>query len=81
MTLMAKITVVKTFAPPKLIYLFTVLPDPTKQIINKLNSEIFSFIWDSKPDKIQRTRLYQDYKKGGLRLINLEHFIYSLKAS
>ena len=50
--------VVKTFALPKLIYPFTVLADPTKQIINKLNSEIFSFIWDSKPDKIQRTRLY-----------------------
>ena len=78
---MGKITVVKTFALPKLIYPFTVLADTTKQIINKLNSEIFSFIWDSKPDKIQRTRLYQDYKNGGLRLINLEHFIYSLKAS
>ena len=81
LTLMGKITVVKTFALPKLIYPFTVLADPTKQIINKLTSEIFSFIWDSKPDKIQRTRLYQDYKNGGLRLINLEHFIYSLKAS
>ena len=81
LTLMGKITVVKTFALPKLIYPFTGLSDPTKQIINKLNSEIFSFIWDSKPDKIQRTRLYQDYKNGGLRLISLEHFIYSLKAS
>ena len=81
LTVMGKITVVKTFALPKLIYPFTVLPDPTKQIINKLNSEIFPFIWDSKPDKIQRTRLYQDYKNGGLSLINLEHFIYSLKAS
>ena len=54
----------------QLIYPFTVLPDPTKQIINKLNSEIFLYIWDSKPDKILRTRLYQDYKNGGLRLIN-----------
>ena len=81
LTLIGKITIVKTFALPKLIYPFTVLADPTKQIINKLNSEIISFIWDSKPDKIQRTRLYQGYKNGGLRLINLEHFIYSLKAS
>ena len=83
LTLMDKITVVKTFALPKVIYPLTVLPAPTKQIINnlKLNSEIFSLIWDSKADKIQRTRLYQDYKNGGLRLINLEHFIYSLKAS
>ena len=60
LTLMGKITVVKTFT--KLIYHFTVLLDPTNEIISKLNSEIFSFIWDSTPDKIQRTRLYQDNK-------------------
>ena len=51
LTLMGKITVVKTFALPKLIYPFTILADPDKQIINKLNFEIFSFIWDSKPEK------------------------------
>ena len=76
LTLMGKITVVKTYALPKLIYPFTVLADPTKQIINKLDSEIFSFIWDSKPDKLQRTRLYQDYKNGGLRLINKLRTLY-----
>ena len=81
MTLTGKITVIKTFALPKLIYPLTVLPDPMKQIINKLNSEIVSFIWDSKPDKIQRTKLFQYYKNGGLTLINFKHFIYSLKAS
>ena len=44
LTLLGKITVVKTFVLPKLIYPFTVLPDPPKQTINKLNSEIFSSI-------------------------------------
>ena len=41
-------TVVKSFALPKLIYPFTVLPDPTKQTINKLDSEIFLFLCNSK---------------------------------
>ena len=78
---MGKITVIKTFALPKLIYPFTVLLDPPKEVIQKLNSEIFSFIWDSKPDKIKRSTLYKDYKNGGLRMINLECFLNSLKAS
>ena len=81
LTLMGKITVIKTFALPKLIYPFTVLLDPPKEVIQKLNSEIFSFIWDSKPDKIKRSTLYRDHKNGGLRMINLECFLNSLKAS
>ena len=40
-TLMGKITVVKTFALPKLIYPFTVLADPSKQILNKLILKYF----------------------------------------
>ena len=35
--LMGKTTVVKTFGLPKLIYPFTVLADPTKQIWCKIN--------------------------------------------
>ena len=81
LTLMGKITVIKTFALPKLIYPFTVLLDPPREVIQKLNSEIFSFIWDSKPDKIKRTTLCRDYKNGGLRMINLEYFLNALKAS
>ena len=52
-----KITVIKTFALPKLIYPFTVLLDPPKEVLQKLNPEIFYFIRDSKSDKIKRTTL------------------------
>ena len=81
LTLMGKITIIITFALRKLIYPFTVFLGPLKEVIQKLNSEIFSFIWDSKPDKIKRTTLYRYYKNGGLRMIILECFINSLKAS
>ena len=81
LTLMGKITFIKTFALPKLIYPFTVLLDLPKEVIQKLNSEIFFFVWDSENDKIKRSTLYRDYKNGGLRMINLECFLNSLKAS
>ena len=80
LTLMGKITVVKTFALPKLIYRLTVLENPPEEIIKKIKNIIFMFIMDSKPDKIKRTILTQDYKKGGLRLTNIDYFIETLKA-
>ena len=80
LSLMGKFTVVKTFALPKLIYPLTVLNNPPADIINKIKSEIFIFIWDSKPDKVKRLVLMQDYKNCGLRLINIDYFIDALKA-
>ena len=62
LSLMGKITIIKTFALPKQIYPFAVLLHPLKEVIQKLNSEKISFIWDSKPDKIKRITLYRDYK-------------------
>ena len=77
---MGKNTVVKTFALRKLIYPLTVLNNPPEHIINKIKTEIFKFIWESKPDKIKRSVKMQDYKNGGLRLINVDYFIEALKA-
>ena len=80
LSLMGKITVVKTFALPKLIYPLTVLNNPPLDILKKIKFEIFNFIWDSKPDKIKRSVIMQDYKNGGLGLINIDYFIEALKA-
>ena len=80
LSLMGKVTVVKTFALPKLIYPLTVLDNPTEEIIKKIKTEIFNFIWESKLDKIKRSVLMQNYKNGGLRLLNIDYFIEALKA-
>ena len=72
LTLMGKITVVKTFALPKLIYPLTVLDNPSEEIITTIKTSIFKFIWNSKPEKIKRTVLMQ--------LTNFDYFIEALKA-
>ena len=66
LSFMGKVTVVKTFALPKLIYPLTVLDNPPVHIINKIKSETFNFIWDSKPDKIKRSVLGKTIKTGNL---------------
>jgi len=80
LTLMGKVTVIKTFAIPKLIYPFTVFENPNIKICNNLTTEIFKFIWDNKPDKIKRDILYQKYEYGGLKLTKIDNLINTVKA-
>ena len=81
LTLMGKIVVIKTSALPKLIYPLTSLPNPPKETIKRIEKMMYDFIWDGKPDKIKREILTSDYDKGGLRMIDIEKFIWSLKKS
>jgi len=69
---MGKLTVVKTYALPKLIYPLTVLNNPNMKLIEDIQKDIFKFIWNGKPDKIKRSILYQQYEFGGLKLTNLK---------
>ena len=80
LSVVGKIAVIKTFALPKLIYPLTVLENPKQELINKINKYMFDFLWDAKPDKINRKTIIQDYENSGLKMINLNIFIISIKA-
>ena len=80
LTLMGKIVVIKKYALPKLIYPLTSLPNPPKDAIKRLEKLMYNFLWDGKPDKIKRETITQDYEHGGLKMIDIETFIWSLKA-
>jgi len=45
---MGKVTVIKSFALPKLVLQFTVLPNPPNEIITDITRSMFSFIWNNK---------------------------------
>ena len=81
LTLMGKIVVIKNFALPKIIYPLTSLQNPPKETIKEIEQLMYAFLWDNKPDKIKRSTLIKDYNQGGLRMIDTEKFIWSLKAS
>ena len=66
LTFMGKITVIKNYALPKLIYALSSLPNPSDEIIKRIEKKImFNFIWDGKPEKIKRETLTKDYNKEG----------------
>ena len=79
LTLLGKITVVKSLALSKLVHLFTSLPDLRQVKVDELNTLFYRFIWSGKNDKIKRNSLIGDYTDGGLKMIHLSSFMSYLK--
>lgn len=79
LTPFGRITILKTLIIAKLNHLFIALPDPSEEMITKLNTLCYNFIWQAKTDKIKRDILIQEYNKGGLKMIHLRNYISALK--
>ena len=67
LTLHGKFTVIKTFALPKLIYALSSLQNPPKSVIKHIEKQMYTFLWDGKPEKVKRKTLLQNYEKDGLK--------------
>ena len=76
---MGKIVVIKTLALAKLNHLILGIPNPSKEKIKLIQSLFFKFLWNINNDKVKRSIITQDYNAGGLKMIDLQTFIHSLK--
>ena len=76
-----KITVLKTFIFASFNHLFTVLPSPSDYLLQELTCLVSCFLWDKKPDKINRQKICCSYNDGGLKMINIKAYIISPKLS
>ena len=81
LTPIGKITILKILIIPMFNHLFLSLPDPPSVYLAQLNSLMYGFIWNGKPDKISRTQMCKPYCGGGMKMIDLECFIKALKVS
>ena len=81
LTILGKITVVKTLAVSKLSYYLLTLPNPNNQYFEEIQKMFYKFIWGNKPDKIRRAQLIQEYSLGGLKMVNILEFARALKAT
>ena len=50
LTVLGRITVVKSLLVSKLNYLFLALPNPTDETMKKIDRSFHNFIWEGKPD-------------------------------
>ena len=78
LSIVGKITVIKTMAIPKLVYLFTVLPTPERNIMDRIEGIISDFLWEGKA-RVARSFLEKDINEGGLKLTNVNLFNCALK--
>ena len=72
-------TVVKTFIISKFNHLFITLPNPSSAMLKSISYIMYKFIWNDKPEKVNRQQICKDCLDGGLKMLDLEKFIKSLK--
>lgn len=81
LTPIGKITIIKSLALSQLTFLLTVLPNPPSEFIKEVNSVIYKFVWNGKPDKIGRKIIINDFEHGGLKMPDLLEFQKGLKCT
>ena len=69
--------IIKSLIIPKLVYISSLLPTP-KEIIQELNQLLFKFSWKG-TDKVTRLSAINENENGGLKMIDLESIIQSLR--
>lgn len=79
LTPFGRIHLVKSELLSQLIYLMSVLPAPGKDFAQKVETDIFRFVWGGKRDRIKRATLKAKYKEGGLKVPDILARSHSLK--
>ena len=70
LTLIGKITVIKSLLASQLIYILSPLRTNIKYG-ESIQKELFAFLWDGKNDKIKRAQIINNYAEGGLKMLDL----------
>ena len=80
LSLLGKITVLKSLIASQLVYIFSPL-ETNHAAIRDINVMFYNFLWNGKGDKIKRNIMINDYSEGGLKMIDIASFNRSLKAT
>ena len=80
LSILGKVLIIKALIIPIFTFIVSscVIPEKYKK---EIESKGFKFIWNGKPDKVKRNTLIGDFEKGGLKMIDIESYFISLKAS
>ena len=82
LTLLGKVTVIKSLAASQLVYIMSSLPSlPSSQsYLKEIHQLLYNFLWDGRGDKIKRSVMINEYKDGGLKMLDIRSFNYALKS-
>ena len=80
LSLLGKITILKSLILPKLYYELFMLPTEIHSpFIKQLNALIYGFIWGSKWERISRLNLACSVEMGGAKMLHLPFFVLALQ--
>ena len=71
LNLFGKVTIINFLFLSQLIYRFTVLPTPSKSIIDKIDKILFNYLWENRPHKIAKDVVSNEYQSGGIKMLNI----------
>ena len=80
LSLLGKITVLKSLIASKLVYILSPLPT-SYHVLKELSKSFFHFLWSGKGHKIKLNVMICDYSDGGLKMIDLESFNEALQST
>ena len=79
LTLLGKVTVIKSLAASQLVYIMSSLPS-SQSYLKEIHQLLYNFLWDGREDKIKRSVMLNEYKDGGLKMLDIRSFNYALKS-
>ena len=80
LTVLGRVTVVKSLILSKLTFMILSLPDPPKSFVKDLDIMLYKFIWKG-GDRVSRNQMIQTYGQGGVKMIDLRSYISALKCT
>jgi len=79
LSVFGKVTIIKSFLIPKLLYVSSITETPP-EVIKQMEKMVFKFLWKG-PDKVTRLSVINTLDKGGLNLTDFESYIKALRLS
>eukprot|EP00914_Ancora_sagittata_P008796 GHVO01017056.1.p1 GENE.GHVO01017056.1~~GHVO01017056.1.p1 ORF type:complete len:427 (+),score=25.79 GHVO01017056.1:143-1282(+) len=79
LTLIGRITVVKTMLIPLLTHVVTSLPAPDSEYMKTIERMLHKFLWKGGIERVARTAIVQEIHDGGLRMTHFPSYVASLK--
>jgi hypothetical protein len=78
LTILGRITIVKTLIIPIVTYSASVITIP-ERIVKQIETMIYAFIWQNKRDKIKRSTMIGQYSRGGIQMCDIRAHIDALR--
>ena len=78
LTLYGKVLIIKSLGISQLVRSFSNCCIP-RGILGTVKTKLFKFLWNNKSHKIKREGIYENYDKGGLRMIDIDLTAKSLR--